>query len=85
MMNLISGCCLFRDENDLVPQVVQAVLSIPTSAHIAVRYTTLQLIGELCEWIDKHPQVIGKFILCYYTSLCPDDPKFGQTTCTSNR
>ena len=44
-----------------MPQVVQAVLSIPTSAHIAVRYTTLQLIGELCEWIDKHPQVIGKY------------------------
>ena len=43
-----------------MPQVVQAVLSIPTSAHIAVRYTSLQLIGELCEWIDKHPQVIGK-------------------------
>ena len=44
-----------------MPQVVQAVLSIPTTAHIAVRYTTLQLIGELCEWIDKHPQVIGKY------------------------
>ena len=41
--------------------MAQAVLSIPTTAHIAVRYTTLQLIGELCEWIDKHPQVIGKY------------------------
>lgn len=49
---------ILPDENDLVPQVVQAVLSIPSSAHVAVRYTTLQLIGELCEWIDKHPQVI---------------------------
>ena len=51
----------FRDENDLVPEVVQAVLSIPSTAHIAVRYTMLQLIGELCEWIDHHPQVIGKY------------------------
>ena len=26
-----------------------------------VRYTMLQLIGGLCEWIDHHPQVIGKY------------------------
>lgn len=56
---------LSSDENDLVPQVVQAVLSIPSTAHIAVRYTTLQLIGELCEWIDKHPQVIGLYFTAY--------------------
>lgn len=55
----ILGYCVYRDENDVVPQVVQAVLSIPVSAHIAVRYTTLQLLGELCEWIDSHHQVIG--------------------------
>ena len=37
-----------------------------------VRYTMFQLIGELYEWIDHHPQVIGKLlntlkidILCY--------------------
>ena len=49
-----------REENEVVPQVVQAVLSIPATAHIAVRYTTLQLLGELCEWMDSHPTVIGK-------------------------
>ena len=54
-----------REENEVVPQVVQAVLSIPATAHIAVRYTTLQLLGELCEWMDSHPTVIGK-----YTEQC---------------
>ena len=49
-----------REENEVVPQVVQAVLSIPSTAHLAVRHTTLQLIGELCEWIESHPEVIGK-------------------------
>ncbi|KAL4233679.1 Transportin-3 [Mactra antiquata] len=49
---------ILPDENEVVPQVVQAVLSIPVTAHIAVRYTTLQLLGELCEWIDNHPLVI---------------------------
>jgi hypothetical protein len=60
----------FRDENEVVPQVVQAVLSIPSTAHIAVRYTTLQLLGELCEWIDSHSQVIGNTHSLLYKMHC---------------
>ncbi|KAK3585736.1 hypothetical protein CHS0354_020305 [Potamilus streckersoni] len=46
------------EESEIVPHVVQAVLSIPSSAHLAVRHTSLQLIGELCEWIEKHPDTL---------------------------
>ena len=42
-----------------MPQVLQAVLSLPESAHIAVRYTSISLVGELSEWIEHHPQLLG--------------------------
>ncbi|KAI5710623.1 hypothetical protein M8J75_010212 [Diaphorina citri] len=46
------------EENDVVPKVVEAILHLPPSTHIAVRYTSLLLLGELCEWIDKHPHTL---------------------------
>lgn len=46
------------EENTVVPQVVEAILNLPPTTHIAVRYTSTQLLGELCEWIEKHPQYL---------------------------
>lgn len=45
-----------RDENDVVPKVAQAILKLPENTHIAFRYTSIMLLGELCEWIDNHPE-----------------------------
>ncbi|KAL5010143.1 hypothetical protein ScPMuIL_012448 [Solemya velum] len=53
---------ILPEEGDIVPQVVQALLSIPQTAHIAVRYTSIQLLGELCEWIEKHPQTLDTIL-----------------------
>ena len=50
----------FREENEVVPQVVQAILTLPPETHIAVRYTSTQLLGELSEWIERHPQLLGQ-------------------------
>lgn len=47
---------LFRDENDVVPKAVNAILQIPSTTHIAVQYSAVLLIGELCEWFDVHPE-----------------------------
>lgn len=44
----------------MVPKVVEAILNLPENTHIAVRYTSILLLGELCEWIDRHPQSLGK-------------------------
>lgn len=49
------------DENEVVQSVVESLLQVPESAHAAVRFTTLLLLGELGEWMDKHPAVVGKF------------------------
>lgn len=46
------------EENDTVPEVVEAILKLPAESHTAVRHTSIQLLGELCEWIDKHPQYL---------------------------
>lgn len=47
---------VYRDENDVVPKVAQAILRLPENTHIAFRYTSIMLLGELCEWIDNHPE-----------------------------
>lgn len=39
--------------------MVEALLQVPETAHAAVRHTTLLLLGELGEWMEKHATVIG--------------------------
>lgn len=39
-----------------MPKVAQAILKLPENTHIAFRYTSILLLGELCEWIDNHPE-----------------------------
>lgn len=52
----------YRKENDVVPKVVEAILNLPENTHIAVRHTSILLLGELCEWINSHPQSLGKVL-----------------------
>ncbi|KAK7861760.1 hypothetical protein R5R35_010783 [Gryllus longicercus] len=49
---------IFPEENDVVPKVVEMILNLPETTHLAVRYTSVLLLGELCEWLEKHPQSI---------------------------
>ncbi|XP_065159262.1 transportin-3 [Atheta coriaria] len=54
-------------ENEVVPKVVEAILVTPENTHIAVRYTSVMLLGELCEWIEKHPEMLDpvlNFVVC---------------------
>ena len=46
---------ILPEEDSVVPAVLQQVLSLPTTIHTAVRLTATKLVGELCEWIEKHP------------------------------
>lgn len=48
-----------RGEKEIVPQVIQAILTLPAEMHVAVHYTSTHLMGELCEWIEQHPQLLG--------------------------
>jgi len=44
----------------VVPKVLEALLSLPPDVHIMVRHTSVGLLGELCEWIERHHQTLGK-------------------------
>lgn len=50
----------FSAEEVVVPQVLQAIFSLPPDSHVAVYHTSVQLVGELSHWIDKHQQFLGK-------------------------
>ena len=52
------GRNVLPDENTIVPSVLQQVLTLPPSIHIAVRHSATKLVGELCEWIEKHPETL---------------------------
>lgn len=64
-MLILTLSMVCREENQIVPLVVQAVLNLPENAHIAVRYTSLHLVGELYEWIEKHPDFLGELTLYF--------------------
>ncbi|KAJ2950305.1 hypothetical protein O0L34_g11671 [Tuta absoluta] len=49
---------ILPDEYEYVPKVVEAILSMPENTHQAVRKTCILLLGELCEWIEKHPECV---------------------------
>ena len=53
---------IFPDENEVVPAVLHQVLSLPPTLHQAVRVTAMRLVGELSEWIDRHPDTLQVFI-----------------------
>ncbi|XP_014219143.1 transportin-3 isoform X1 [Copidosoma floridanum] len=49
---------ILPEENDVVPKVVEAILNLPDNTHIAVKHTSILLLGELCEWVQVHPQTL---------------------------
>ncbi|XP_050347277.1 transportin-3 [Nymphalis io] len=49
---------ILPEEYEYVPKVVEAILSMPEGTHPAVRKTCILLLGELCEWIERHPECL---------------------------
>ncbi|XP_062562419.1 transportin-3 isoform X1 [Armigeres subalbatus] len=55
------------EESEVVPKVVEAILNLPSNCHIAIRYTSINILGELCDWIDNNPETLEpilNFLLC---------------------
>lgn len=53
-------------EDKIVPKVLEAILNLPESCHIAIRYTSVNILGQLCDWIAAHPttlEVVLNFLL----------------------
>lgn len=60
MIRVFKDFFFFSDEDDVVPQVVVAILNLPPTSHISLKFTGLKLLAELAEWIENNPSVIGK-------------------------
>lgn len=45
-------------DSEVVGNFLPVVLSLPSSCHVAVRHSSIKLVGELAEWIERHPQYL---------------------------
>ncbi|XP_063222525.1 transportin-3 [Bacillus rossius redtenbacheri] len=69
------------EENDVVPKVVEAILHMPETSHVAVRHTSILLLGELCEWVERHPQTLE--LVLNYLLFCLQQPQFASAAANS--
>jgi len=42
--------------------VLEQVVLLPDTVHVAVRYTSIELVGEMSEVVDRHPRFLGEWV-----------------------
>uniref|UniRef100_A0A8C1BQX9 Transportin 3 n=1 Tax=Cyprinus carpio carpio TaxID=630221 RepID=A0A8C1BQX9_CYPCA len=47
------------ENNPTLTEVLEQVVLLPETVHIAVRYTSIELVGEMSEVIDRNPCMLG--------------------------
>lgn len=47
------------ENNPTLTEVLEQIVMLPESVHIAVRYTSIELVGEMSEVIDRNPCMLG--------------------------
>lgn len=55
------GYYLCYRDFEVVGHFLPVVLNLPSSCHVAVRHTSIKLVGELADWIEKHPEYLGRY------------------------
>lgn len=55
-----------RENNPTLVEVLEGVVRLPETVHTAVRYTSIELVGEMSEVVDRNPQFLG---MCEHSSL----------------
>lgn len=48
-----------RENNPTLSEVLQQVVLLPENVHIAVRFTSIELVGEMSEVVDRNPRFLG--------------------------
>lgn len=61
----------FRENNPTLSEVLQQVVLLPENVHIAVRFTSIELVGEMSEVVDRNPRFLGTVLLSL-TFICTD-------------
>ena len=72
---------ILPEEENIVPSVLHQVLSLPVTIHQAVRVTSLRLVGELSEWIEKHPATLQAVLQHLLAGL--QDPSLSSEAATA--
>jgi transportin-3 len=49
---------LDEKEEKTVPKVIEAILNLPENCHVAIRYTSVNILGQFCDWIANHPSTL---------------------------
>lgn len=60
--------------------MLEQIVLLPETVHLAVRYTSIELVGEMSEVIDRNPCMLGDchrralvYLAGCFVSLCIDD------------
>ncbi|KAL4659483.1 transportin-3 isoform X2 [Arapaima gigas] len=60
---------LCSDNNQTLIEVLEQVVLLPVTVHIAVRYTSIELVGEMGEVVNRNPQVLDAVLNYLMKSL----------------
>lgn len=66
---------------EIVGHVLPVVLNLPSSCHVAVRHTNIKVVGELAEWIEKHPDYLDPVLQYLLSSI--QDPKLSSVSASA--
>ncbi|XP_044131831.1 transportin-3 isoform X1 [Bufo gargarizans] len=58
------------EKNPTLIEVLEGVVRLPESVHIAVRYTSIELVGEMSEVVDRNPQFLDPVLSYLMKGLC---------------
>ncbi|XP_044285287.1 transportin-3 [Varanus komodoensis] len=59
-----------RENNPTLVEVLDGVVRLPESVHMAVRYTSIELVGEMSEVVDRNPQFLDHVLGYLMKGLC---------------
>uniref|UniRef100_A0A3Q1HBG6 Transportin-3 n=1 Tax=Anabas testudineus TaxID=64144 RepID=A0A3Q1HBG6_ANATE len=51
-------CLIHRENNPTLSEVLQQVVLLPENVHMAVRYTSIELVGEMSDVVDRNPRFL---------------------------
>lgn len=51
---------VLSENNPTLTEVLEQVVLLPQNVHIAVRYTSIELVGEMSEVMDRNPRFLGE-------------------------
>ncbi|XP_012520190.1 PREDICTED: transportin-3 [Propithecus coquereli] len=57
-MECFAQAQIIRENNPTLVEVLEGVVRLPETVHTAVRYTSIELVGEMSEVVDRNPQFL---------------------------